>query len=279
MRVCDERRKQEALGERPAGAASEPFYNVPEIFLDDWMNDYYSAETEDDFRFVYIGERGTMTQLHVDVYKSYSWSTNITGKKLWRLYNPESPEVLTVEQSAGELIFVPSGWKHEVLNLSPLVISINHNWCNAINLFSVYEALAHDIEDVEKSIDDVKHLLMTKSEKERVGDTNERSKGEIGSGWYSEWIEVVQELTKQHSGWNWKTFWEMVAFITRRVFDSSTSSSFQDRRGPVAPPLDLVKAQIKSCVDKFKLRDEFKHQLKSFGMIEEIEVLLCAPSR
>lgn len=28
---------------------------------------YYSAETDDDFRFVYIGERGTMTELHTDV--------------------------------------------------------------------------------------------------------------------------------------------------------------------------------------------------------------------
>jgi hypothetical protein len=30
----------------------EPLYNTPDIFKDDWMNRYYCAETEDDFRFV-----------------------------------------------------------------------------------------------------------------------------------------------------------------------------------------------------------------------------------
>lgn len=73
-----------------------------------------------------MGERGTMTGLHTDVYNSYSWSANIVGKKRWRLFDPESTESLTIEQSRGEIIFVPSGWKHEVMNLSPLVISINH---------------------------------------------------------------------------------------------------------------------------------------------------------
>ena len=28
------------------------FYDTPDIFKDDWMNRYYCAETDDDFRFV-----------------------------------------------------------------------------------------------------------------------------------------------------------------------------------------------------------------------------------
>jgi len=30
----------------------DQFYETPDIFKDDWMNRYYCAETEDDFRFV-----------------------------------------------------------------------------------------------------------------------------------------------------------------------------------------------------------------------------------
>ena len=33
-----------------------------------------------------------------------------------------------VVQEAGETIFVPSGWYHQVTNLVDTV-SINHNWC------------------------------------------------------------------------------------------------------------------------------------------------------
>lgn len=38
---------------------------------------------------------------------------------------------LRVVQGSGEAIFVPSGWHHQVHNLSPLVLSINHNWFGA----------------------------------------------------------------------------------------------------------------------------------------------------
>ena len=34
-----------------------------------------------DYRFVYIGMRGSCTGLHADVLRSYSWSINIAGKK------------------------------------------------------------------------------------------------------------------------------------------------------------------------------------------------------
>lgn len=65
-----------------------PFYTTPQIFADDWMNAYYTAYTSDDFRFVYVGAAGTFTPLHRDVYCSYSWSTNVCGRKRWWLFPP-----------------------------------------------------------------------------------------------------------------------------------------------------------------------------------------------
>lgn len=73
---------------------SNPFYTTPDIFRDDWMNAYYSACTDDDFRFVYVGAAGTFTPLHRDVYTSYSWSTNVAGRKRWWLFPPEQTRLL-----------------------------------------------------------------------------------------------------------------------------------------------------------------------------------------
>lgn len=72
----------------------QAFYTTPDIFRDDWMNAYYSACTEDDFRFVYVGAAGTFTPLHRDVYTSYSWSTNVCGRKRWWLYPPAQTQYL-----------------------------------------------------------------------------------------------------------------------------------------------------------------------------------------
>lgn len=71
-------------------------YTTPDVFADDWMNLDYSSEEEeeddkevaDDFRFCYAGMAGTRTGLHRDVYTSYSWSTNIVGRKRWTMYSP-----------------------------------------------------------------------------------------------------------------------------------------------------------------------------------------------
>ena len=57
----------------------------------------------DDFRFCYAGCAGSSTPLHRDgtqrqcthtVYTSYSWSTNIAGRKRWRLFAPSDAALL-----------------------------------------------------------------------------------------------------------------------------------------------------------------------------------------
>lgn len=40
------------------------------------------------------GLQGTFTPIHADVLRSYSWSTNITGRKLWQLLPPEHTHLL-----------------------------------------------------------------------------------------------------------------------------------------------------------------------------------------
>ena len=48
----------------------------------------------DDYRFVYLGPKGSWTPLHHDVLASYSWSTNLCGVKRWLLFPPEATPLL-----------------------------------------------------------------------------------------------------------------------------------------------------------------------------------------
>lgn len=90
--------------------AAQPFYTTPYLFADDWLNYHYCMSTDDDFRFVYLGIQGTSTPFHKDVYDSYSWSTNVVGRKLWTFWAPgdEYEKRLGIElvQEAGETVFV-----------------------------------------------------------------------------------------------------------------------------------------------------------------------------
>jgi len=38
--------------------------------------------------------QGTWTPLHADVLRSYSWSTNLTGRKRWKLLPPQFTHLL-----------------------------------------------------------------------------------------------------------------------------------------------------------------------------------------
>lgn len=86
------------------------FYTTPYLFADDWLNYHYCNFTNDDFRFVYLGIQGTSTPFHKDVYDSYSWSTNVVGRKLWTFWGPndEARKQAGIElvQEAGETVFV-----------------------------------------------------------------------------------------------------------------------------------------------------------------------------
>ncbi|CAN8264569.1 unnamed protein product [Cochlearia groenlandica] len=183
-------------------------YETPPLFCDDWLNiyldNYQMHEDRDnlqkhdqiscsDYRFVYMGGKGSWTPLHADVFRSYSWSANVCGRKRW-LFLPPSQCHLVYDrqmvflrymkncvydifeevnetkfpgfkettwfeciQEPGEIIFVPSGWHHQVYNLED-TISINHNWLNAYNLTWVWDLLWKDYKDTEESIEDIRDI-------------------------------------------------------------------------------------------------------------------------
>ncbi|TGZ69616.1 hypothetical protein CRM22_003637 [Opisthorchis felineus] len=161
-------------------ATDTEYYQVPILFMSDWMNEFWRVrpDVRDDFRFVYLGTKGTWTPLHADVYHSYSWSANICGTKRWWFlppgeetklkYNGRVPSdirdvqldngdinYIQIDQHPGQAVFVPSGWYHQVVNLTDC-LSINHNWFNATNVNWVWQHLQNQLVAVETSTEDVR---------------------------------------------------------------------------------------------------------------------------
>ncbi|XP_072116158.1 2-oxoglutarate and iron-dependent oxygenase JMJD4 isoform X3 [Mobula birostris] len=162
-------------------------YNTPDFFQSDWLNEYWDTIKLDDYRFTYMGPKGSWTPFHADVFRSYSWSANICGRKKWLLFSPgqeehlrdcsgnlvydaESPilqdknlypnysqccQPIEVVQEAGEVIFIPSGWHHQVYNLED-TISINHNWLNGCNIDIMWNFLQGELTSVQDEIEEWK---------------------------------------------------------------------------------------------------------------------------
>ncbi|KAJ6688212.1 2-OXOGLUTARATE AND IRON-DEPENDENT OXYGENASE JMJD4 [Salix koriyanagi] len=140
-----------------------------------------------DYRFVYMGAKGSWTPLHADVFRSYSWSANVCGKKKWLFLPPSQCHLvfdrgckncvydifedvsetnfpgfkkaiwMECSQEQNEIIFVPSGWYHQVHNLED-TISINHNWFNAYNLSWVLDLLSRDYKEAKEYIEDIRDI-------------------------------------------------------------------------------------------------------------------------
>ncbi|XP_020279195.1 jmjC domain-containing protein 4 [Pseudomyrmex gracilis] len=200
-----------------------PIYEVPRYFASDWLNEYYIAHPElnDDYMFVYMGPKNTWTPLHADVFTSYSWSANIVGRKKWlffppheecylrdlygqlaydviseelndrtryKMYDSKKLKCFNVIQEAGEIIFVPSGWHHQVWNLED-TISINHNWINGCNIMNVWCALKSELRSVMKEVDDCKDM--------------------------KNWNEHCQLMLKTSYGMDYKQFFELISFIAK----------------------------------------------------------------
>nr|XP_054767212.1 2-oxoglutarate and iron-dependent oxygenase JMJD4-like [Lytechinus pictus] len=210
-------------------------YFTPIYFKSDWLNefwDYRDDQQGDDYRFVYMGPKGSWTPFHVDVFRSYSWSANICGKKRWLFYPPgaednlrdtlgnlaydlTSPEMddpkkyphrhkvgepLEVIQEAGQVIFVPSGWHHQVFNLED-TISINHNWLNGCNLDITWRFLQSELQAVKKSIEDCKDM--------------------------EGWAEQCQLIMKASTGMDYAEFFNYLHIISSRRLQSCSQSKIK----------------------------------------------------
>lgn len=143
-------------------------YELPNIFEYDLLNPFLRTFTGGDYRFVYWGPAKSRTDWHSDVLHSFSWSYNVYGRKEWTFVVPSSNKQnnqnqhdndssyrplrqIKMIQKAGECVFVPAKWQHQVVNLEE-TLSINRNWITAAILDLCFDCLLTEIRSIEKEL-------------------------------------------------------------------------------------------------------------------------------
>eukprot|EP00257_Ricinus_communis_P018983 XP_015577832.1 F-box protein At5g06550 [Ricinus communis] len=148
-------------------------YKVPMYFREDLFGVLGSERP--DYRWIIVGPAGSGSSFHIDPNSTSAWNAVIKGSKKWILFPPDvipsgvhpSPDgtevacpVSIIEWfmnfydatkdwkkrpiecvcKAGEVIFVPNGWWHLVINLEESV-AITQNYVSRSNLLNVLEFL------------------------------------------------------------------------------------------------------------------------------------------
>ncbi|MFF0868430.1 JmjC domain-containing protein [Nonomuraea sp. NPDC003560] len=150
------------------GRRDELVGELPEAFAS-WF-DWLPEPVRPAWTWIFVGPSGTGTPLHLDTMGSSAWNALLSGAKEWRVMSPRRsvragllsqavaetlPDVGDVEytctQHPGDLLFVPGGWAHEVMNTGDTV-SITGNFVNASNIGTVEAALTRSGDDTWREI-------------------------------------------------------------------------------------------------------------------------------
>uniref|UniRef100_A0A7N0TIB1 JmjC domain-containing protein n=1 Tax=Kalanchoe fedtschenkoi TaxID=63787 RepID=A0A7N0TIB1_KALFE len=148
-------------------------YEVPSYFREDLFS--ILGTERPDYRWIIMGPAGSGSSFHVDPNSTSAWNAVIKGAKKWVLFPPDfvppgvhpSPDGAEVACpvsilewfmnfydaaregkrkpiecvcKAGEVIFVPNGWWHLVINLEES-IAITQNYVSRSNLLNVLDFL------------------------------------------------------------------------------------------------------------------------------------------
>ncbi|KAJ6222421.1 hypothetical protein RDWZM_000966 [Blomia tropicalis] len=236
-------------------------YEVPEYFESDYLNEYCLSNRVTDYRFVYLGPQSSSTPVHIDVFGSYSWSANICGRKKWlfipscnvmklkQLLNYKIPndlytidnreeifqkvEAFEVIQNSGEILFVPSGFMHQVINLVD-TLSINHNWFNGCNLDAILDNILDASKQVQNEINDLRNLMSKE-----------------------DWLSQCQQLLSMHFGLNMKDFIQIISFVADRLSKEYEKPKYSFRfEGDVKSLINIIK---RICQLENPIKEQFNN--------------------
>ena len=105
-----------------------------------------------------------------------------------------------VFQEAGETVFVPSGWYHQVWNITD-TISVNHNWFNGCNIVEIWLNLYEHYQKVVDEISDCKDM--------------------------DEFAEHCQVMLKASYGMNFKDFFKLLEVIIKNRKQCVETKSYE----------------------------------------------------
>ncbi|KAK0398692.1 hypothetical protein QR680_002710 [Steinernema hermaphroditum] len=164
-----------SFGERSKPKALLEDYKVPAYFRDD-LFDYVSEKRRPPYRWFVMGPARSGTGIHIDPLGTSAWNGLVVGRKKWVLIPPHVPKAqvkppsdvrerhpdeattwfthvyprllaekdtdygvpfIECVQHPGEIMFVPSGWWHVVINVDD-TIALTQNFCSLNNLEFVW---------------------------------------------------------------------------------------------------------------------------------------------
>lgn len=157
-------------------------FRPPKFFKQDYMA-YLGKEDRPPWKWLLIGPKNSGTALHVDPLGTSAWNRLLFGEKIWLLFSPETPgELLQLNHSGsyceeacdwmitmyprtqcnswpqeykpllafqlpGDVMFVPSGWWHLVLNVKTSV-AVTQNFVSQENFPQVWEKTSKEKPDL-----------------------------------------------------------------------------------------------------------------------------------
>ncbi|KAJ3318829.1 jumonji domain-containing protein 6 [Boothiomyces sp. JEL0866] len=138
-------------------------YTVPKYFKNDLLE--LGGSRRPPFRWIVIGPGRSGTGMHTDPLGTSAWNALIQGEKRWVLFPPGTSkelvnpknidkepctwfatiypklkgkiEMVEIRQKPGEIVFVPGGWLHIVMNLN-FCIAVTQNFCHPLNFDRVW---------------------------------------------------------------------------------------------------------------------------------------------
>ncbi|KAI3688012.1 hypothetical protein L1987_81718 [Smallanthus sonchifolius] len=125
-------------------------YEVPVYFNEDLFS--VLGNERPDYRWIIIGPAGSGSSFHIDPNSTSAWNAVVKGSKKWVLFPPDvappgvypsadgAKKPVECVCKAGEVIFVPNGWWHLVINLEDS-IAITQNFVSRRNLLNVLDFL------------------------------------------------------------------------------------------------------------------------------------------
>jgi ribosomal protein L16 Arg81 hydroxylase len=94
---------------------------------------------------VYAGPPNTSTSMHQDIFDTHTWLAQLRGQKTWRLCAPDALDerravdafdgsdlgcdVWEAVLDAGDIIYLPPNWWHQVRNQSSSTLALSGNFC------------------------------------------------------------------------------------------------------------------------------------------------------
>ncbi|XP_025843139.1 2-oxoglutarate and iron-dependent oxygenase JMJD4 isoform X2 [Vulpes vulpes] len=229
---------------------------------------------------------------HADIFRSFSWSVNICGRKKWFFFPPGQEEALRdchgglpydvtspalldsqlypmrehcsppleVTQEAGEMVFVPSGWHHQVHNLDD-TISINHNWVNGCNLANMWHFLQQELRAVQQEVSEWRDTM-------------------------PDWHQHCQVIMRSCSGINFEEFYHFLKIIAERrllllakgMGHGEVEDSQDTRLGPQQAAFDVSRiAEVLASVvahPDFQRLDTSMFSLQPEELLQQLEEVM-----